>query len=104
AVPMFLLAVSGTFVYAATVSAIARILVYIATAGALLKLRSTPSATPAQFHLHGGIPIAVLSILACLLLLSRASPLEAWSALAAAAAGLLIFSLNRIRRRETART
>src|SRR5262249_15828364 len=59
---MLAVTLSGTFLWLLTVSTLARMFTYIATAAALPVLRRRPDATPASFRLRGGPAIAAASI------------------------------------------
>lgn len=56
------LSLTGTFIYAATISVLSRLLVYAVTCAAVPKFRRSPSAPPAKFLAPGGVPAAVLSL------------------------------------------
>ncbi|HKC64777.1 MAG TPA: APC family permease [Pyrinomonadaceae bacterium] len=99
---MLALSISGTFIYALTISAIARLLTYAATCAALPKFRLTASAPPSRFKAPAGIFVSIASLLLAAWLLSNSALKEARDAGIAAALGLLIyfayyFSLRRKR-------
>jgi len=94
---MLALSLSGTFVYLVTVSTLSRLVAYLATCGALPLLRRDASAPAAHFHLRAGIPIACAGIVVCLWLLSNSTPREARDTAIAAAAGLALHWLHRLR-------
>ncbi|GAB3504363.1 APC family permease [Spirosoma knui] len=92
-----LLAVTGTFIYALTLSTIIRLSYFALTCAALPVLRNsdktTSSETPrAAFRIAGGGSIAVLSVALCLWLLSNSSGQEARDVGIAAGVGLLIYA------------
>ena len=66
---MAALTLSGTFLYAVTVSTISRLVIYAATCAALPALRNRAGAPPAAFRVPGGmfVSIAVLAVTAWLL-------------------------------------
>jgi amino acid transporter len=82
---------SGSFIYAATVSAISRLLAYAATAAALPVLRLRPQAPPAAFRLRSGPAIAALVTVLSLWLLSNSTLREGRDSAIAAAAGFAIY-------------
>lgn len=86
-----LLAVTGTFLYALTLSTLIRLSYYALTCAALPLLRRRTDVPMAQFRVIGGPLIAGLSVLLCVWLLSNSSGREARDALIAAAVGLIIF-------------
>lgn len=95
---MLALAISGTFIYAVTISAIARLLTYAATCAALPKLRSTKGAPPAKFTVPAGVIVAVAALLLAGWLLSNSTLGEARDAGIAAAIGLVIYFVYRLKR------
>jgi basic amino acid/polyamine antiporter, APA family len=96
---MLALAISGTFIYALTISAIARLLTYAATCAALPKLRHTKDAPPAKFKAPAGIYVSIAALLLAGWLLSNSKLTEARDAGIAAAIGLLIYFIYRHGRR-----
>lgn len=99
---MLALTLSGTFIYAVTVSTIARLLAYATTCVGLpiLRRRNQPSA--AQFKVPGGGAIAIVSLALIAWLLSHSTPREARDAALATAAGLVIYAVYRLKRRASA--
>ncbi len=91
-----LLALSGTFVYAATISVIARLLSYAATCAALPVLRRRRDAPPAAFHAPAGVAVAVAALLLAGWLLSNSTARQARDAGLAAGIGLLIYLAPRV--------
>ena len=95
---MLFLTLKSSFVAALTISAIARLATYAATAIALPVLRKNSTAPKARFYLRGGIIIALLTLVLIVWLLSNSTLQEAKIAAIAAAVGLLIhFSYRLIR-------
>jgi amino acid transporter len=88
---MLALAISGTFVYLATLSTLARLVTYFATCGALPVLRRMRGAASEGFRLPGGALIAVIGMLVCVWLASNCTQREARDAAIAAGLGLAIF-------------
>ena len=91
------LTLSGTFVYAATISVIARLLSYSATCAALPVLRRRSDARPALFRAPAGVAVSVASLLLAVWLLSYSTGRQARDAGMAAALGLLIYFAARAR-------
>lgn len=96
---MLALAISGTFIYALTISAIARLLTYAATCAALPKLRQTQDAPPAKFKAPAGIIVSIAALVLAGWLLSNSTLTEARDAGIAAALGLAIYFIYRLSRR-----
>ena len=71
------LALSGSFVWLAVVSTLARLLAYILSVAALPVLERTMEPTADQFRLPGGYTIPVVALVLCLWLITYAS-LTAW--------------------------
>lgn len=71
------LALSGSFVWLAVVSTLARLLAYILSVAALPVLERTMEPTEDQFRLPGGYLIPVVALVLCLWLITYAS-LTAW--------------------------
>lgn len=91
-----LLAITGTFIYALTLSTIIRLSYFALTSAALPVLRrrdrQTPAQTPAaQFRVRGGWVVASLAVSFCLWLLSNSSGHELRDVSIAGLAGALIF-------------
>lgn len=94
AVAVLVLTLSGTFVYAATISVIARLLSYGATCAALPVLRRKPDAPPALFRAPAGLAVSVAALLLAAWLLSNSTGRQARDAAIAAAVGLGIYYLS----------
>jgi basic amino acid/polyamine antiporter, APA family len=93
---MLVLALSGTFIYAVTISAIARLLTYAATCAALPRFRWMKDAPPAKFTVPAGIAVAVAALLLAGWLLSNSKGSDALAAGIAAAIGLIIYFAYRL--------
>jgi amino acid transporter len=91
---MLFMTLKSSFVAALTISAIARLVTYGATALALIVFRRRSGV--AEFHLPGGIFIAVLAMVLIVWLLLNSTLNEAKIAAIAAAAGLLIYLSYRL--------
>jgi amino acid transporter len=99
---------SGTFVYAATISVIARLLAYGATSAALIAFRvrsrggvasgsdAVNRAPEALFNLPAAIPIAVASLLLIGVLLANSETANVRDAAIAAVGGLIVHLLYRL--------
>lgn len=96
---MLALTLSGTFVYAATISAIARLLTYAASCAALPVLRRRERELPALFHAPAGVVLAIVALVLCAWLLSNSSGEQRRDSLIAGAIGLLVYWLYKHRRK-----
>jgi basic amino acid/polyamine antiporter, APA family len=92
---MLALTLSGTFIYAATISTIARLTIYITTCAALPVLRRKAGMSPALFHVPGGGVLAGIVIVLGFWLLSNSTWREARDTAIAAGAGVVIFSVSK---------
>jgi amino acid transporter len=90
---VLVLTLTGTFVYAATISVIARLVGYLATCAALPALRRGAGDSP--FVAPGGLAAAIAAIALVLWLLSNSTGRQARDAVIAAAVGLAIYGLAR---------
>lgn len=91
------LALSGSFVALATVSAVARLVTYTGASAATLALRGKRFdgiVEPATFVVPGGPLVPALAILVSLVILVGASRAQLMSGVAALVAGLLLYALN----------
>ena len=88
---MLTLTLSGKFLWLLTISTVARLFTYMATAGALPILRRRADAKPTSFRLPGGPAIAAAAILLLVWLASNATLREARDTAIAAGVGLAIF-------------
>ena len=86
-----LLTLSGTFVYAATISVIARLLSYAATCAALPVLRRRPGAPAAMFRAPAGVAVSLAALVLVGWLLSHSTVRQARDAGIAAMIGLLLY-------------
>ena len=94
-----LLAISGTFIYALTLSTIIRLTYFALTCAALPVLRRRFPARPAPFRVAGGTGVAVVCIALCGWLLLSSTGTEARDVAVAAVAGLgLYFSFRKKKR------
>ena len=92
---MAALTLSGTFLYAITVSIIARLLIYAATCSALPVLRRQAGTPPPTFRAPAGVAIAGAVLLLVGWLLWNATWREVRDTALAATAGLILFALCR---------
>ena len=93
---MMILTLKSSFVTALTISAIARLVTYVATCLALPVLRRRKDVAPAAFRVAGGPFIAILCLILAAWLLANSTLKEAIQATIAAAAGLLIYLTYRM--------
>ena len=97
------LAVTGTFVGMAAASAVSRLVVYVATCAAALRLRSPRFAgevpEPTK-RVHFGPVIPVLAILIALAILAGATPQQLRAGLYALTAGAVLFTVAMLSRRD----
>ena len=91
---------SGTFIYALTISTLARLAAYAATCAALLVFRHRGGARPAAFRVTGGPVVAVVTFLLVVWLIGNSTRREARDTLIAGALGLLIYVAYRVWRRD----
>jgi amino acid transporter len=88
---MLLLTLSGTFVYAATISVLARLLSYAATCAALPVLRRREDAPPAMFRAPAGVAVSIAALILIGWLLLHSTARQARDAAIAAVLGLLLY-------------
>jgi len=87
----FILALSGTFIYAVKVSVVTRVIVYASTCVALPLLRRRSRAT---FEVPGGIVISIVCVVLCIWLLVNSGWREMRDVLLAIVIGLVIYKLT----------
>jgi basic amino acid/polyamine antiporter, APA family len=92
------LAISGTFIYALTLSTIIRLTYFALTCAALPVLRRRYPHQPAPFRVAGGGVVAVVCIALCLWLLLSSKGTEARDVAIAAVVGLGLYAAFRRRR------
>jgi amino acid transporter len=97
------LTLSGTFVYAVTISVIARLLSFAATCLAVPVLRHRRDCPPALFLAPAGVWIAAGCLLLVAWLLFNITLLQARDAGIAATLGLVIYLISQTRRKEVVR-
>jgi amino acid transporter len=85
-----LLALSGSFVQLAVMSMVARMAQYLATCGALLRLRATRPDDPPGFRAPAGPAVAILAMLLCAWLLAESDPRHLMWGAVAVVAGLAL--------------
>ncbi|MBJ6110242.1 amino acid permease [Hymenobacter sp. BT523] len=87
------LAISGTFIYALTLSTIIRLSYFALTCAALPVLRRRHPAVPAPFRVRGGTGVAAVCVGLCAWLLANSEAQAARDVAVAAAAGLGLYFL-----------
>jgi amino acid transporter len=92
---MLALTLSGTFVYAATISVLARLFSYAVTCLALPVFRRSAVVPPARFVVPGGPAVSALALLAVVWLVSNSTGREARDAAVAAILGLVMYGVSR---------
>jgi len=98
---MLVVTLSGSFIYAATISTLARLVAYGTTCLALFALRRRDP-DGALFRAPIIVPFAALGLIVWLL--RNSSFLEAWHTIIAAATGLIIYILYRVLSRQAMKT
>ncbi|WP_046244935.1 APC family permease [Hymenobacter terrenus] len=87
------LAISGTFIYALTLSTIIRLTYFALTCASLPVLRRRYPAAPAPFRLWSGGAVAALCVVQCMWLLANSEAAAARDVAVAAAVGLVLYFL-----------
>ncbi len=90
--------ISGSFIYAVTISTIARLVAYMMSCAALPVLRRREQEIPAGFKVVWGPFLVGLALLLSVWLLAHSTWREARDAIIAASLGLIIYAVNRWRR------
>lgn len=98
---MLVLTLSGTFIYAVTISVIIRLIVYASTCAALPILRRRRDERPTTFTVPAGTVVSVISLVLCVWLLSNSGWREARDTVIAAAAGLILYFAYRLKGRKS---
>jgi APA family basic amino acid/polyamine antiporter len=96
AIVLVALALSGSFVFLAAVSAVARLVVYLSACGATLRLRRADMASraaPANFTVPLGPVVPTVAILISLSILAGATSQQLLSGVAALAVGGVLFAI-----------
>ena len=94
-----LLTLTNASIYVLTISTIARLLVFAVTCAALPVLRRREKTLPARFTLVGGLTIPVAAFVLIAWLLASTSGKETRDVLIAAVVGIVLFYIERARRR-----
>jgi len=89
------LALSGTFLYAVTISTLARLVIYGTTCSALPVLRRRSDAPPAAFRAPGGCPLSLAALALAAWLLFNSTWREVRDTGIAAGIGLAAYNLSR---------
>ena len=100
---MLVLTLNGTFISQLTISALARLLVYVATCGALLVMRRRATSPPAAFRIPAGNGIALAALVMAMWMLTGIGWRDARDTMLAGSAGLLLFLLAKATQRRSAR-
>jgi amino acid transporter len=100
AAAILILALSGSFIYLAKLSLIARVAVFAVTCAALPIMRRRPDLPEAVFRLPAGSLLGYAGAVLCVLFLAASSMRELIDVAVALAAGLAIFGLARRAGRE----
>lgn len=87
----FLVSVSGTFIYAVSISVISKVMILGIVCAALIKLRKMDTDKTAFFKLRYGNTLAILGMLICIALLLSSKANEFRDTLVTLAIGVLIF-------------
>jgi APA family basic amino acid/polyamine antiporter len=98
------LTLSGTFLYAVTVSTIARLVIYGATCGALPVLRRRATAPAAAFRAPAGLPISFVVLALATWLLLNTTRREVRDTAVAVGIGFAAYILSRADRRSNKRS
>jgi len=96
---MLYLTLSGNFIYAATISTIARLLAYISACVGLVILRRRG---PAPFQAPAGVAVASAALILIVWLLAHSTGREARDAAVAAVTGLLIYGVYKLTKPQSA--
>ena len=86
------LALTGSFVELAAISAIARLVVYSGTCASVLKLRRE---SRAPFTIPGGPAIPILALLVCVVILACSSRDQLWRGGVALIVGAVLYAIAR---------
>lgn len=94
------LAVSGTFIFFAVISTVARLLMYVVSILSLPRLKQKIGEQPGQFRLPGGMTIPVIALVLCAWLLAQADAVAWVATLGLMAVGAGLYALARRAHRE----
>lgn len=95
------LSLSGTFIYAVTISVIIRLIVYASMCAALPILRRRIRERSTAFRVPAGTAVSILSLVVCAWLLSNSGWREARDTAIAAAVGSILYVAYKPKRRES---
>lgn len=98
---MLAVALSGTFIYAVTITVMIRLITYGVTSAALLALRRKGGEQTAVFKVPAGAYVSFSALILCGWLLSNSTWRESRDLSIAAAVGLLIYIIYKVKRRES---
>jgi len=88
-----LASLTGSFIYAVSISVISKILIFLLVCAAMIKLRKKDTGTPQYFKLKYGYFFAVTGILASIALLLSSDISEFLDVIITVTAGLILFGL-----------
>ncbi|MBE0674377.1 MAG: amino acid permease [Bacteroidales bacterium] len=86
---------TGTFIYAVTISVISKILIMLTICAALIKFRKSDKTNTDYYRLRFGKTIAVITIIACLWLLTGTKASEVIAVMITIASGLSLYFVYR---------
>jgi amino acid transporter len=91
-----LVSLTGTFIYAVTISVISKILIFLAVSAALIRFRLTDKGSVNFFRVRYGILLAIVSIIACIWLISGTKLQELVAVAITIGTGLFLYFLFRL--------
>lgn len=90
---MLVLTLTNSLLFLLSVNALGTLVVYIITCASLIKLRKKKDIPAAAFVLRAGKPIAVLSILFCIMIMTGSTLQQLLYILSILVAGALVYGL-----------
>jgi len=87
---------TGTFIYAVTISVISKILIFLTVSAALIRFRMTDKGSVNFFRVRYGILLAIISIIACIWLISGTKLQELVAVAITIGTGLFLYFLFRL--------
>jgi APA family basic amino acid/polyamine antiporter len=92
------LACTGTFRYTLTLTAISKLITFIAASAALPVLRRRAGATPALVRIPGGVTLSIIGVALCAWLIAHSGWREARDVAVVSVAGFVVYFLSQTRR------